>query len=211
MECTSSAIQGLALFKKLHPGHRQKEIEGSINNGIRYIEDTQNPDGSWYDNYLYSSPITVVMHGMLMEGFRMIHLKQMQRCYLSGESRFVALINRYGCWGICYTYGTWFAVEGLAACGRSYRNCSALRRACEFLLSKQLPCGGWGESYISSQNKVLICFIFVRLILRESSFRLTSSNHIGSRMSRCTRTWKVVVRIWSKQPGLCCPSLMQGR
>ncbi|KAG6725892.1 hypothetical protein I3842_02G053000 [Carya illinoinensis] len=65
------------------------------------------------------------------------------------------LIEReYGHWGICYTYGTWFAVGGLAACGRNYKNCPALRKACGFLLSKQLPNGGWGESYLSSQNKV---------------------------------------------------------
>ncbi|KAJ0034617.1 hypothetical protein Pint_26436 [Pistacia integerrima] len=108
VECTSSAIQGLALFRKLHPEHRRKEIDSCISKAIRYIEDTQKPDGSWY-----------------------------------------------GCWGICYTYGTWFAVEGLAACGENYNNSPALRKACEFLLSKQLPCGGWGESYLSSQNKNL--------------------------------------------------------
>ncbi|XP_042962220.1 lupeol synthase-like isoform X2 [Carya illinoinensis] len=63
-------------------------------------------------------------------------------------------VQGYGHWGICYTYGTWFAVGGLAAFGRNYKNCHALRKACEFLLSKQLPNGGWGESYLSSQNKV---------------------------------------------------------
>ncbi|KAK3221201.1 hypothetical protein Dsin_008226 [Dipteronia sinensis] len=106
VECASSAIQGLSLFRKLHPTHRRKEIDDSISRAIRYIEDTQKPDGSWY-----------------------------------------------GCWGICYTYGTWFAVEGLAAAGRNYNNSPALRKACEFLLSKQLACGGWGESYLSSRNK----------------------------------------------------------
>ncbi|RYR07250.1 hypothetical protein Ahy_B05g074567 isoform B [Arachis hypogaea] len=60
----------------------------------------------------------------------------------------------YGCWGVCYTYGTWFAVEGLKAVGKNYHNSPALRKACQFLLSKQLPNGGWGESYLSSQNKV---------------------------------------------------------
>lgn len=64
--------------------------------------------------------------------------------------------HRYGCWGICYTYGTWFAVEGLTACGKNYHNSPSLRKACQFLLSKQLPNGGWGESYLSSQNKVYI-------------------------------------------------------
>uniref|UniRef100_A0A2N9EML5 Terpene cyclase/mutase family member n=1 Tax=Fagus sylvatica TaxID=28930 RepID=A0A2N9EML5_FAGSY len=107
IECTSSAVQGLALFRKFYPKHRRTEIDSSISKAIQYIEDVQEPDGSWY-----------------------------------------------GHWGICYTYGTWFAVGGLAACGRNYRNCPALRKACEFLLSKQLPNGGWGESYLSSQNKV---------------------------------------------------------
>ncbi|KAK4342376.1 hypothetical protein RND71_038192 [Anisodus tanguticus] len=107
VECTSSAIQALALFKKLHPGHRRKEIEAAIKKGLQYIENTQNPDGSWT-----------------------------------------------GCWGICYTYGTWFAVDGLIACGRTYTTCHALQKACEFLLSKQLPDGGWGESYLSNSNKV---------------------------------------------------------
>ncbi|XP_075094977.1 lupeol synthase-like isoform X1 [Nicotiana tabacum] len=61
---------------------------------------------------------------------------------------------RTGCWGICYTYGTWFAVDGLIACGRTYPTCHALQKACKFLLSKQLPDGGWGESYLSNSNKV---------------------------------------------------------
>lgn len=61
---------------------------------------------------------------------------------------------RNGSWGICYTYGTWFAVEGLVACGKNYHNSPTLRKACEFFLSKQLPDGGWGESYLSSSNKV---------------------------------------------------------
>ncbi|KAL2319863.1 hypothetical protein Fmac_028832 [Flemingia macrophylla] len=59
-----------------------------------------------------------------------------------------------GFWGICYTYGTFFAVEALKACGKNYHNSPSLRKACEFLLSKQLPSGGWGESYLSCQNKV---------------------------------------------------------
>ncbi|KAK4432732.1 Cycloartenol Synthase [Sesamum alatum] len=60
----------------------------------------------------------------------------------------------YGSWGVCFTYGTWFGVKGLVAGGRSLSNCFGIRKACDFLLSKQLPCGGWGESYLSCQNKV---------------------------------------------------------
>lgn len=61
---------------------------------------------------------------------------------------------RYGSWAICYTYGTWFGITGLIAGGKTYENSLSVRKACEFLLSKQLPAGGWGESYLSSQDKV---------------------------------------------------------
>ncbi|KAJ8445201.1 hypothetical protein Cgig2_024407 [Carnegiea gigantea] len=107
VECTSSAIQALLLLKKFYPAYRRKEIENAISNAIHYIEQTQNPDGSWY-----------------------------------------------GYWAICFTYGTFFAVEALIAGGKRYQNSLALRKACEFLLSKQLPDGGWGESYLSSANKI---------------------------------------------------------
>ncbi|KAI3437274.1 Terpene cyclase/mutase family member [Psidium guajava] len=60
----------------------------------------------------------------------------------------------YGSWGVCYTYGTWFGVKGLVDGGRTYANSSSIRRACRFLLAKQLESGGWGESYLSCQDKV---------------------------------------------------------
>ncbi|KAG6480217.1 hypothetical protein ZIOFF_063697 [Zingiber officinale] len=60
----------------------------------------------------------------------------------------------YGCWGVCFTYGTWFGVGGLIAAGRTYESSSCIRKACNFLLSKQLASGGWGESYLSCQDKV---------------------------------------------------------
>lgn len=68
--------------------------------------------------------------------------------------------NRYGSWAVCFTYGTWFGVKGLTAAGWTFRNSPAIRKACEFLLSKQLPCGGWGESYLSSQNQVIPVIFF---------------------------------------------------
>ncbi|KAH6818430.1 cycloartenol synthase 1 [Perilla frutescens var. frutescens] len=106
VECTSSAIQSLMLFKKLHPTHRRGEIESCIGRAINYIEEAQESDGSWY-----------------------------------------------GCWGVCYTYAIWFAVEALVDCGKTYHNSHTLRKACQFLLSKQLPDGGWGETHLSSSNK----------------------------------------------------------
>lgn len=62
--------------------------------------------------------------------------------------------NRYGSWGVCFTYAGWFGIKGLVAAGRTYEDCSSIHKACDFLLSKELASGGWGESYLSCQNKV---------------------------------------------------------
>jgi lanosterol synthase len=62
----------------------------------------------------------------------------------------------YGSWGICFTYGSLFATESLASVGDKYENSDHQRRACEFLLSKQMEDGGWGESYRSCEQKVYI-------------------------------------------------------
>ncbi|TQE12511.1 hypothetical protein C1H46_001902 [Malus baccata] len=107
VECTSSAIQALVLFRKLYPGHRKRQIDNFITTAAAYIEDIQNTDGSWYGN-----------------------------------------------WGICFMYGTWFAIKGLEAAGRTYYNCEAVRRSVEFLLKTQTDDGDWGESYTSCTNKI---------------------------------------------------------
>ncbi|XP_031129629.1 dammarenediol II synthase-like isoform X2 [Ipomoea triloba] len=51
----------------------------------------------------------------------------------------------YGYWGICFLYATRFALLGLAAAGKNYENCEAIRKAAHFYLSKQNQEGGWGE------------------------------------------------------------------
>jgi len=54
----------------------------------------------------------------------------------------------YGSWGICFTYATMFALESLGIAGESYENSERVKRACEFLISKQMDDGGWGETYM---------------------------------------------------------------
>ncbi|KAM0830068.1 hypothetical protein ACQ4PT_066464 [Festuca glaucescens] len=109
VECTSSVLQALIMFKELYPGYRKEEIAKCVKNASKFIEDKQRKDGSWF-----------------------------------------------GTWGICFTYGTFFGVKGLIASGRTYENSTSLRKACNFLLSKQLSTGGWGETYLSCETEAYV-------------------------------------------------------
>ncbi|KAF7315481.1 Terpene cyclase/mutase family member [Mycena indigotica] len=62
----------------------------------------------------------------------------------------------YGSWGICFTYAMMFALESLALGGETYANSASVKRACEFLISKQMTDGGWGESYRSCIERTYI-------------------------------------------------------
>ena len=77
--------------------------------------------------------------------------------YLLGRN-FIKSIQRpdgcfYGSWGVCFTYATWFGIEGLIEAGEPEES-ESVQRACQFLLSRQNPNGGWGESYLSCVNKI---------------------------------------------------------
>ncbi len=64
-----------------------------------------------------------------------------------------------GRWGVCFTYGTWFGVEGLIAAGMEVTGnfyASHIDKACKFLIARQNSDGGWGESYKSCVQKEYI-------------------------------------------------------
>ncbi|KXG29446.1 achilleol B synthase-like isoform X3 [Sorghum bicolor] len=61
-----------------------------------------------------------------------------------------------GTWGVCFTYGAFFSIKGLVASGRTYKNSLSIRKACHFILSKQLSTGGWGESHVSNETQVYV-------------------------------------------------------
>ena len=69
---------------------------------------------------------------------------------LTRAARFLSKAQQHdggfmGRWGICFTYGTWFGIWGLLACGTPPED-PRIRRACRFLLTHQQADGSWGET-----------------------------------------------------------------
>ena len=60
----------------------------------------------------------------------------------------------WGRWGVNFIYGTWCALEGLAAIGEDLR-APWIRRAVEWLVARQNADGGWGETVASYDDESL--------------------------------------------------------
>lgn len=56
-------------------------------------------------------------------------------------------------WGVCFSYATMFALQGLESMGMSEANSETCWKACAFLLRFQNPDGGWGEDLESIKEK----------------------------------------------------------
>ena len=106
-ECSTAVVTALRLFSSHYPDYRQQDIAKALEGALKYIRNSQRPDGSWY-----------------------------------------------GSWGICFTYAGMFALESLHSVGENFSNSPRVTKGCEFLLSKQLPDGGWGESYRGCETGV---------------------------------------------------------
>ena len=60
----------------------------------------------------------------------------------------------WGRWGVNFIYGTWCALEGLAAIGEDL-HAPYVRRAVDWLVTHQNPDGGWGETVASYDDESL--------------------------------------------------------
>lgn len=153
MECTSGVVQGLTAFRKHYPGHRREEIDNCIQKADSFIQSIQRSDGSWF---VPRTPFRRehVTHCFFLKKKNVCSKAEIVTTVILHCEKLSIHNNRYGSWAVCFTSGTWFGVKGLIAAGRTYENCPAIRKACNFLLSKELPCGGWGESHLSCKDKV---------------------------------------------------------
>ncbi|EOY27693.1 Beta-Amyrin Synthase, putative [Theobroma cacao] len=140
-------VRGPQWLEKLNPTELfaaaaiEREHVPIISNCIMYAECTS------------SAIQALVLFSQLYPGYRK---KDIETCVTNAvqflEGSQMEDGSWYGSWGVCYTYGTCFALAGLTAVGKTCHSSQIVRKACQFLLSKQQESGGWGESYLTCPN-----------------------------------------------------------
>lgn len=152
--------------------HAQRAAQ-AIERGTQWMLAMQNRDGGWgafdknndrellchvpfADHNAMIDPSTPDLAGRVLEslgtlGFR-IGAPAVDRAVEYLLSKQEADGSWFGRWGVNHIYGTWQVLTGLAAVGIPTSH-SAMEAGAQWLLACQQPCGGWGESPRSYEDR----------------------------------------------------------
>lgn len=182
-DCTSEGMKTALLCNEHANIQKKAVIdEERLRPAVDWLLSMQNKDGGWasYERKRAPQWIEVLNPAMLFENIMtevtytecssatMQGLKEFSKNYNYRKGEIDRAVHRgaefienkqredgswYGCWGVCFTYGTWFGIEGLLCSNHEgYHNnapSEKIVKACEFLVEKQRDDGGWGESFES--------------------------------------------------------------
>ncbi|XVF74828.1 hypothetical protein PTKIN_Ptkin13bG0142200 [Pterospermum kingtungense] len=127
------------LLQALLASNSSDEIGPTLMKGHNFLKKSQSKNGGlsawepagggfWWE--------TLVLFQKLYPG----HRKREIENFIRNATQFLEHVQYpdgswYGCWGVCFFYGTWFALRGLKAADKTYENCLAIRKGVEFLLN----------------------------------------------------------------------------
>ena len=163
---TAEVLVVLEHLQSMSP--RPVEIDAAVGRGIQWLLAMQNDDGGWgaFDRGCDRELLTYVPfadhNAMIDPSTSDVTSRAVEAIAVNSGTehravvRGAAFLRRmqeadgswYGRWGCNYLYGTWLALCALSrvAPSPSGPDAAAVRRGVDWLLSVQLPCGGWGES-----------------------------------------------------------------
>lgn len=154
-----------------------------LTKSVNFLLGLQNPDGGWPTYEVQGGPAWLeclnssMIFGDIMVDYSYVEctsaniqaLEQFHSLYPNYRNKEVSraldrgrqfIISKqkpdgswYGSWGICFTYGIFFAVKGLIGLDNPASR-KALINSAKFLLKNRNSDGSWGESYLSSSKKI---------------------------------------------------------
>lgn len=174
VECTSSSVQALCVFRQLYPHHRTQEINQSIERSIKYIQRIQRDDGSWYGSWAvcFTYGIWFGIEALVLAGYT--HSDSVNKaCKWLVDHQ-----NNDGGWGEsyqCCVYKKYIphpdgsqvvntAWACLALIAADYSDRSVIDRGIQYIISQQYNNGDWPQQGISGvfNNNCMITYINYR-------------------------------------------------
>jgi len=167
---TSAALRALYPILSSNPVHQD-----AWQRGVTFLLSMQNGDGGFpafeknvdkkilsmlpveEAKYILTDPSTPDLTGRALEFLSKYASLQLPNRHIKKATDWLLLHQEengswYGRWGVCYIYGTWAALTGLAASGHSISS-PEITKAAKWLKSIQNQDGGWGESCYSDIKK----------------------------------------------------------